>query len=41
MMEIKLEERREDIMHHALGSGLMQLFSKRQRKRFIFGLMLN
>ena len=38
--EQKLEDRREDILHHALGSGLMKLFSKRQRKRFLFGLML-
>lgn len=40
-MEQKLEERREDILHHTLGSGLMKLFEKRQRKRFLFGVMLN
>ena len=40
-IELKLSERREEIQTKTLGSGLIQLFSKRSRKKFIFGILLH
>lgn len=40
-MQLKIQERREELEQKTLGSGLIQLFSKRNRSKFIFGIMLN